>query len=63
MPLDGESDLTPAERRAIRAIIRETERMTWARKKLRVLAPAFVAVVVVIWQLVEWVQKHIRYTP
>jgi hypothetical protein len=63
MPLDGESAFTPDERKALRAMLREQERMTWARKKLKVFVPALVAVVVATWQIVEWVQKHIRYTP
>lgn len=63
MPLDGESELTPAERRALRRIIRDDERATWARRKLRVLVPAGVGVVVALWQGAEWVVRHITFKP
>lgn len=63
MPLDGESELTPAERRALRRMIRDDERATWARRRLRVLVPVGVSIVVALWQAIEWVVKHVRVTP
>lgn len=63
MPLDGEADLTPAERRELRRMIRDDERAVWARRKLRFLVPVLVAVVTAIWQAVEWAVKHVRVTP
>jgi uncharacterized membrane protein len=62
VPLDGHDELSAAERKALREMLREAERMSWARKKMRVIVPIGVAAVVAIWQVVEWVSKHIRYT-
>lgn len=63
MPLDGDTELTSVERKMLREMLREQERMSWARKKLKVLVPALVAVVVAIWQIIEWLQRHIRWNP
>ncbi len=61
LPLDGDIDLTPAERLMVRRMIREEERASWARRKLRVLVPAGVAVVVALWQVIEWGRAHIAW--
>lgn len=63
MPLEGDTPLTPTERKALRRLLREDERATWAWKKLRVLVPAGVTAVVALWQGWEWVSRHIRWAP
>lgn len=37
------------------------ERASWARKKIAVLVPVGVAVVVSVWQLIEWLREHISF--
>lgn len=59
MPLDGQPDLSEAERLALRRIIRDEERASWARSKLRVFVPGAVAIVVAVWQAVEWIRNHV----
>ena len=63
MPLDGDTPLTRDERLAIRRILREEERRSWAMRKLRVLVPILVACVVAVWQVWEWVARHLRWQP
>lgn len=63
MPLDGEAELSPAERKALRRIIRDDARASWAWKRLKVLAPAMVGTVVAVWQVWDWIVKHVRVTP
>lgn len=63
MPLDGEAELTPDERKALRRLIRDDERASWAWKRLKVLMPAMVALVVGIWQAFDWVVKHVKVSP
>lgn len=63
IPLDGEAALTPDERRALRRIIRDDERASWAWKRLKIITPMVVASMVAIWQLVDWVIRHVRVTP
>lgn len=61
MPLEGETPLTPTERKALRSIIREAERASWAWKKMRIFVPAGVTVVVAGWQAWEWLSRHVRW--
>jgi hypothetical protein len=63
LPLEGEPELSPAERLMLRRMIRDEERATWARRRLRVLVPAMVAVVTMVWHAVDWAIKHVRVTP
>lgn len=63
IPLDGEAELTPDERKALRSLIRDRERESWAWRRLRVIMPAVVAVVVGIWQAIDWIVKHVKVTP
>lgn len=62
MPL-GDSDLTASERKALRGLLRDQERASWAWKRLRVLVPAVVAVVVALWHAWDWAVKHLKVTP
>jgi len=54
------NDLTPEELAQIRQLIEESERASWAWKKLKILVPVVVAIVVAIWQAGEWIVKHVR---
>jgi hypothetical protein len=54
------NDLTPEEVEKVRGLIEEGERAAWAFKKLKVLVPIVVAVVVAVWQAGEWVVRHVR---
>lgn len=63
IPLEGEPELTPAERLAVRRLLVADARASWARKQLRVLLPIAVACVVGLWQLFEWVRAHISFKP
>lgn len=58
-----DSELTPDERKALRRLIRDDERASWAWKKVRVVVPAMVAVVAGLWQAWEWVVRHVRVSP
>lgn len=62
MPL-GDDELSPEERRALRRLLREDERMTWMRRKLKVILPAVVAAVAAAVAVWDWVVKHIRVVP
>ena len=46
LPLDGDKGAHPAERLMLRKMMRDEERASWARRRLKILIPAFVAVVV-----------------
>lgn len=63
MVLDGEAELSATERRTLRRLILDDERATWARRRLRVLIPAVVAMVIAIYQFADWVLKHVKVTP
>lgn len=63
MPLNDNAPLTPDENRRLRHLLQEAERATWARKKLAVLTPMVVAVVVAMWQLVDWFSRHFKPIP
>ena len=55
------NDLTPDEVEKVRDLINEAERATWAWKKVRIVIPALVAVVVAIWHGIDWLMKHVRF--
>lgn len=59
IPLDGSPELSPAERLVLRRIIRERERMTWARKKLGWILSGVVTFVAATWAAVEWLREHV----
>ena len=61
LPLDGAADLTAAERLAIRKVLRDNERASWALRKLRLLVPLAVASVVGVYQAVDWLLRHVRW--
>jgi hypothetical protein len=54
------NDLTPEELTRLRELIVESDRATWAWKKVRILVPAAVAVVYTLWQVWEWVRDHVK---
>ena len=62
MPL-GDSELTAEERKALRRLIRDDERASWAWKRLRVVTPVAVAVVVALWQAWDWAVRHVKVNP
>jgi hypothetical protein len=61
MGLDGDEPLSADERMQLRRMLREDDRMNWARRKLRYVAPMVVALIVAVWQLIEWVRLHISF--
>lgn len=61
LPLNGDTDLTAAERLMLRKMMRDEERASWARRKLRIVVPAGVAMVVGLWHLVEWARANISW--
>lgn len=63
MPLDGDAELTVEERKALRRLIRDDERASWAWKRIKVVTPAAVGVVVALWQAWDWARAHIRMVP
>ncbi len=63
MDLDGDEPLTPDERQHLRRLIRDDDRMTWARRKMRVFVPGAVAVVIGLWQCLLWIRDHVRVSP
>jgi hypothetical protein len=62
MPL-VDSPLTAAERKALRRLLRDEERASWAWKRLRIVTPIVVGVMVAMWQAWDWVAKHVRFSP
>ena len=62
MPM-GDGAFTPDERQALRRVLRDEERSSWAWKRLRVLTPMVVGVMVALWQAWDWVAKHVRLAP
>jgi hypothetical protein len=54
------NDLTPEELTRLRELIVESDRASWAWKKVRILVPAAVAVVYTLWQVWEWVRDHVK---
>ena len=62
MPID-DAELSPAERKALRRMLRDEERSSWAWKRLRVVTPVVVTVMVALWQAWDWFVKHVRVTP
>lgn len=63
LPLDGDKDLTPDERLMLRKMMREEERASWARRRLKIFLPAVVAVVAAVWQVADWAIRHIQVRP
>lgn len=63
MDLDGDRPLNKAERDHLRRIMRDDDRTSWALKKMRVVVPMVVAIVVAAWQAWDWLAKHVRVTP
>lgn len=63
MPLDGEADLTIAERRALRRMLRDDERASWAWRKLRVWVPIVGSALYGAFQAWDWLVKHVKVTP
>lgn len=63
LPLDGDKELTSAERLMLRKMMRDEERASWARRRLKFLIPAFVAVVAAVWQAADWAIRHIQVRP
>jgi hypothetical protein len=61
MPLDGAPDLSEAERLALRRLLRDDERAAWARRKLKVIVPVLVSIVVGMWQLFETIKAHVTF--
>ena len=59
---DGEP-FAPEERRRLRRLLLEAERASWARKKLMVLVPVVTSLVVGLWQLWSWIEKHLKVVP
>lgn len=62
-PLDGNPQLTPDEVHRLRRLLLEADRTTWAAKKLRVLIPLGVSLVVGLFQIWSWVEKHLTIKP
>lgn len=62
MPL-ADSDLTAEERRALRRMIRDGERASWALRKLRWLVPMVVAIVVAFANAWDWWGAHFTVKP
>ena len=63
MPLEGDPELTAAERLALRRLIREVERAVWARRQLRLWAPILVGVVSGMAAAWAWLANHVKVTP
>ncbi|MGV0999707.1 MAG: hypothetical protein ACOYBQ_10305 [Fluviibacter sp.] len=61
VPLDGRP-LEEIEILALRQVLRDEDRTRWARKQLRVIAPAVVAIVTGVWSLWDWFLRHIKFT-
>jgi hypothetical protein len=59
----SDAPLTPQENRALRGVLRDDERATWAWKKIKVIAPAVIGVAVVFVNSWDWLVKHVRFTP
>lgn len=58
-----DSDLTAVERKALRRLLRDEERATWAWKRLRIVTPMVVGAMVALWQAWDWLARHVRFTP
>jgi len=61
MGLDGDEPLSPEERLHLRKLMRDDERLTWARRKAKVIVPALIALVIGIWQLIDWLRLHVTF--
>lgn len=61
MPLDGKPDLSEQERLAIRRIIRNEARMTWARKQAVWIVSGLATVAVALVAVFDWVRQHIHF--
>lgn len=63
LPLDGRTPLSEAEIKHLRRLLRDDDRATWAMRQLRWILPAAVAIVVAVWQAIEWVVRHVKPSP
>ena len=61
MPLTGEADLTSDERLAFRKWLRDQQRVQWLGRQLRWLAPLVTGIAVGLWQLVDFINKHVHF--
>jgi hypothetical protein len=55
-----EVPLTQQELRHLRGMLLDDDRATWARKRIGVFIPWFVAVITGLWSLYEILSKHFK---
>ena len=58
MPLDGEAELSIDERRALRRIIRDTERASWVWQMLRAYLPWMTTIIGGLGTAIYWLVTH-----
>ena len=61
IPLDGAPELTSAERLAVRRWLRDQERMSWARRKIRPILVVLASVIAGGGAVFGWVRDHIIF--
>jgi hypothetical protein len=61
IPLDGGPEFTPQERLLVRKLIRDTEHMSWLKKRLRWFIPGVAAFAASLWAVINWVQTNIHW--
>lgn len=63
IPIDGEPELTSTERKRLRKIIIDDDRMTWARRQSRWILVTLASVAAGGWAAYEWLRAHIVFKP
>jgi hypothetical protein len=63
IPLDGEPELTEAERKMFRRMLRDDERASWAWRKVRVWVPIVGSSIFALFQAWDWLAKHVTLKP
>jgi hypothetical protein len=60
LPLDGAPDLNEDERLALRRLLRDQERNTWALRQARWIVPVIVSMVIGVYHFIDWLVKHYK---
>lgn len=60
-PIDlDDTPLSPREVERLRRVLRDHDRASWAMRRL---FPALIALAVGLWQLWDWLARHVKVSP
>lgn len=57
----NDDGLTEDEIAAVRQIILDNERSTWALKQIKIIVPVLATIVIGLWQIGSWIFEHVSF--